>query len=204
MPIIKFPTAVAGSFLLISLSMKAEIPQTPEFANYAHILERSPFLIKTNEMVQPVHKPKVKINYFLRGVTKLEGGWMIILADRRKPKENIILKQGIKNSADIHLVDVIQDTKDYKLTKANLKIGSELVTVGYNSAELLKTTAQAETVGANPQDKKPPQNQVVIKNVAKRDYTKETPTKTKDPIEGESPKNPNKRVRPVFPAPEPK
>lgn len=81
-------------------------------------------------------------NYFLRGVTKLESGWMIVIVDRKVSKGNIILKQGVEHSSGIQLMDVIQNKKDYKLTEAKLKIGQKEMTIGYSKTELLGVLQQ--------------------------------------------------------------
>jgi len=132
-----------GGILFGSLVANAEIPKTPEFKNYSHLLQRSPFEIKINQMVEQLDKPQVRMDYFLRGVTKLESGWMIVIVDRKKPKENIIIKQGANKNSEMKLLDVIQNKEDYKLTLAKLKIGSQEMTIGYNKAELQRAFQQS-------------------------------------------------------------
>ncbi len=203
------------TILLASMTakVKAEIPQTPNFKDYAHILDRSPFIIKINEMVKPVNKPKAQVDYYLRGVTKLESGWMIILADRKKPKLNIILKQGQKHSSDIELIDVLQNKDNYKLTEAKLKFKAEKLTVGYSPTELqknsqipsvankgskkiFKTPTPAVTPTSNRAPTKPTQKQDDINKVKN---TEKLPIKGKDPKTETNPDEPAKRVRPTFP-----
>ncbi len=150
---------ISGFSILVSTSVMAEIPQTPHYNQFSHLLKNSPFEIKLNEMVKVVDKPQVRMDYFLRGVTKLQSGWMIVLVDRKKPKENIILKQGLHHSSKILLVDVIQNNDDYKLTTARLKLGTQQMTVGYNTSELKMPKSSPPPAGpslkANEQAQKP-------------------------------------------------
>ena len=131
-----FNFKIFGLCLVTCLCVNAEVPITPQFKNYAHLLKISPFEIKINQMVEQIDQPQVRTDYFLRGLSKLEKGWMIVIVDRKKPKVNIIIKQGEKSSAEIELVNVIQNKEDYKLTTATLKVSNQEMTIGYNKAEL--------------------------------------------------------------------
>ena len=75
----------------------AEVPQQPQFRDYAHLLKRSPFTIKVNKVVKRATEKKKPANYFLRGVTKFGDKWTAIIFERNKPKENIVSPHLIQN-----------------------------------------------------------------------------------------------------------
>jgi len=144
-------------FFTSVFAVKAEIPKNPKFQDYAYLLNKSPFEIELSQIVEKV-TPKKEIKYYLRGVTKLEDKWMVFIADRKKPKDMITLKQGQKNSADIELINVMQKDGDYKLTLATIKVNGQEMSIGYNLNEigrLSQNLPQEKEVGSTKPEAKP-------------------------------------------------
>lgn len=136
---------LAGVFNLSTFLVRAEIPETPEFKDYANLLEKSPFKIKAEKKVEKVVKvappkpepePESSKDYELRGVTKLQDKWMIVMVDVKEPTKNIIIEQGSGSDSDLKLVDVTQNVDDYKLTSATLKVGDQVIMINYNEESL--------------------------------------------------------------------
>jgi len=136
--------ATLVSSLIISLcaQVNAEIPKPPKFEDYAHLLRRSPFTIKVNKVVKAAVKPEKRVNYFLKGVTKLGDKWKATIVDRNEPKQHIFLRQGDLTKSGLKLVEVIQNKENFKLTKITIEANSESLTVGYRLDELLAKPAQ--------------------------------------------------------------
>ncbi len=143
-----------SGFFLSPFHVKAEIPKLPEAKDYANLLKRSPFGIKPvkkvekvtlpDEKSEPDPEPKPSKDYELRGVTKLQDKWMVVVVDKKNPTKNIIIKQGSNSGARPELIGVTQDIDNYELTTATLKLEGQLVTVNYNKESLkANTTAKA-------------------------------------------------------------
>lgn len=142
----------AGVFSLSTFLVNAEIPKTPEFKDYANLLERSPFKIKAVKKVEKVEEvkppepepePTPSSDYELRGVTKLHDRWMIVMVDVKEPTKNIMIKQGATNGSNLELVGVTQNVDDYKLTSATLKVGDQVLTINYNQESLAANYKEA-------------------------------------------------------------
>ena len=143
----------------------AEPPKTPEYRDYAHLVNRSPFVIKKQEVaIEAV--PVQDQNWYLRGVTKFDTGWLVVLVDRKKPKESVLLRQGEKHVSGLELIGVMQNKEDYTKTLVKLRAGSRQFTVGYNPVELKNATktpveptknnnATKKTEQGKPEQKKP-------------------------------------------------
>lgn len=145
---------LAGVFSLSTFFVNAEIPKTPELKDYAKLLERSPFKIKAVQKVEIVEKvtpsepepePEPSKDYELRGVTKLQDKWMIVMVDVKKPTENIIIKEGSTNGSNLQLVGVTQNVDDYGLTTATLKVGDQRITINYNKESLAANYKEARS-----------------------------------------------------------
>jgi len=133
----------------------AEVPQQPQFRDYAHLLKRSPFTIKVNKVVKRATEKKKPANYFLRGVTKFGDKWTAIIFERNKPKENIFLKEG-SSSKGVKLITVSQHKENYKLTKAEIEVDSETISIGYRLDELLsKAVPKTKEIKKNRAIKQP-------------------------------------------------
>jgi hypothetical protein len=148
-----------GVFILSTFLVKAEIPETPEFKDYANLVERSPFKIKAEKKVEKVAPPEQKPeqkpepepepepskDYELRGVTKLEDKWMIVMVDVKEPTKNIIIEQGSGSDSNLKLVDVTQNVDKYELTSATVKVGDQVITINYNKESLAANYKEAKS-----------------------------------------------------------
>lgn len=132
----------------------AEPPKTPEYKDYAHLANRSPFIIKKPEIAVEITPVKDQ-NWYLRGVTKFDTGWLVVLVDRKKPKESVLIRQGQKHVSGLEVIEVMQNKEDYTKTLVKLRAGTRQFTVGYNPVELRNATkTPAEPTKNNNETKK--------------------------------------------------
>jgi hypothetical protein len=129
--------------LVLITALTAAAPKLPSMNDYKVLLNRSPFIIKKS--VQKAPEVKVNTSLTLRGVAELEDGWYVVVVDRKKPDQNIILREGQPANAEgVKLVRVNQKASDYKKTTVIVSSGGRQLTITYNDADIQKSIATAK------------------------------------------------------------
>lgn len=136
-----FITILATSLSLLIVA-QAAAPKNPTFAEYQHIPERSPFVIK--KKAEAIIQAKPNNSLTLRGVSKFKSGWIVTLVDRKDPKKSIVLREGQPaNKKGIRLLKVNQSKDGYAKTTAVVLTGGRQVTVNFNMASIKKSHTQS-------------------------------------------------------------
>ena len=128
-------------------SGKDLLPKQPRYSDFLKVLEKNPFGGLEKPPVKVVKKPveeapkeeEPKEEYVLKGVSKFSEGWFVVLANKKTPREDVMIHQNKENELEIKILDVKQDKYDF--TKTIVTIESEGVKqdITYNPAFFAKS-----------------------------------------------------------------
>lgn len=128
---------------LLPLPLLAEAPKKPLPIRYTSLYTSSPFttpapVINTNIVVaNPLE------DWVLGGVTKFPDGYFVILINKKKAEEKVIIQPGMHS--DFQVLEVIENPGDYTETVVKLRYGTTLGSVTFDKKLLaVKTPAQAQ------------------------------------------------------------
>lgn len=133
----------------------ATVPKDPHYNSFRLLPARSPFVIK--KKATPVAPKVANSALTLRGVSKFNEGWVVTVVDRKKPKENIILREGASaNEQGMRLLKVNQAKDGYANTTAVVLAGGRQVTVRFNMNAIKSRDKQSSTAVKTQTNKRPP------------------------------------------------
>ena len=102
----------------------AQIPEEEKYSDYKHIVSKDPFApLKQKEIVKQVVKaPPPKVDWVLKGATKMQDGWLVVISNKKTPRENVIIRENQSREGVPSLISVMQNKNDYK--KSSIKVKS--------------------------------------------------------------------------------
>lgn len=125
----------------------AEPPSEPEYNDFVHIVSKKPFGPLEKKQVNVDVKeevPKPKNDWVLQGVTEFADGWLVVIANKKTPKEQLLIREGVENEHNIDIEEVIQNDDEMLETEVKLQIEGENFTVRYNPVALQRVAKSTE------------------------------------------------------------
>ena len=117
---------MSSSALLLCSAVvaSAQIPEEEKYSDYKHIVSKDPFApLKQKEIVKQVVKaPPPKVDWVLKGATKMQDGWLVVISNKKTPRENVIIRENQSREGVPSLISVMQNKNDYK--KSSIKVKS--------------------------------------------------------------------------------
>lgn len=186
---------------LVSLCFKLTavgVPNDPIVSDYLHIEQKNPFKLLIEKKVIEQLTPQVKKldRYFLRGVTELSSGWLVVIAEIANPKTSIMLRSDQPAAGKPSIINVVTNKLDYRKTEVELSINGEKQIVRYHSSS---QTEVAPAVNRSKIVKPKPVTQFIEIVEPEKTRTTEIPPdagKKENNVSGSSPAL--QRTRPKF------
>jgi len=101
-----------------------------------------------NPPTKKVQPPPVKTDWILRGVTHLESGWLVVLGNKKDPRQNVVVYEGKQNDKGVELVSVTQHPTDYTQTIAKIKSSGREHTIGYSTTDIASRFKASKSTGS--------------------------------------------------------
>ena len=132
---------------LFALPVMAAAPKKPLPGKYAGLWLNSPFttkpvIVKDNTPVEDPFK-----DWALGGVTKFPDGYFVILLNKKKPDERLVIQPG--QFSEYKVLEVNDGGMDYRTTTVKIMHGSTQGIVGYEE-KMLALKAPPAAAPANP------------------------------------------------------
>lgn len=151
---------------------QGELPQQSSSADFEAILRNKPFakFTSSNKVKKvEVKTPPSRINWVLKGITKMSDGWHVVVANKKTPTKNLILKENSENQQAVKIVKVEPDRLDYKNTVVTIQVND----AGTQSIKFAKITPVVQSskkppVTTSQQNSKVPDNKVISSSPGKR------------------------------------
>ena len=120
----KIPSFLNLLWILPTLSFgmaHAEPPKSPNIQDFKVIMAGNPFAPleskKTAAIVREAVKPeKPREKFTLKGISRISSGWLVVMANMKKPQEDIMVYEGKENQGGIKFLEVRKDKYDYQKT----------------------------------------------------------------------------------------
>ena len=143
----KNPRIIALCLLCLAGLAPAAAPVKAPLARYARLWTNSPFTVKPQVTTGPTG-PEVNDfeDWALGGVTELNNGYFLVLLNKKKQGEKVIVEPG--QASDWQVIDVRRDPLDPKKTEVVVQKGSKQGTLTYD--EKLLAGAQKPPQGQQP------------------------------------------------------
>jgi hypothetical protein len=133
---------------LFALPVMAAAPKKPLPGKYAGLWLNSPFTTKpviVNNTAPPEDPFK---DWALGGVTKFPDGYFVILLNKKKPDERLVIQPG--QFSEYKVLEVIDGGMDYRSTTVKIMKGSMQGIVGYEEKMLTLKAPPAAAAQPNP------------------------------------------------------
>lgn len=122
----------------------AEAPRKQGLSRYSMLWTNSPFTVKPVESVQEAVNPLS--DWALGGVSEVNGGYYLILLNRKKPAETEVVEPGVESAFKV--LSVRRDPVDYLKTQVQVSYHGQSGWVSYD--EKLLTLAKGPSGGNQP------------------------------------------------------
>ena len=133
-------------FCFLPLPLLASPPKKPLPSRYSALETSSPFttpappVINTAPIVNPLE------DWALGGVTKFPDGYFVILQNKKKPDEKVVIQPGMQSEFEV--LEVIDGGMDYTETTVKLRYGSSVGVVEFDKKLLaVKAPSQKQPQG---------------------------------------------------------
>lgn len=135
--------------LVVTESVMADVPRRPDRNRYNDLVVNSPFTSKPPPP-ESAEAPNPLEDYALGGVSKLNGGYYVILFDKKKAGEKKVIRPG-SDKNEFEVQEVKWSDGSWKDTTVVLKskVGGKVGTVGFDE-KLLTVKAQAKAPTKKP------------------------------------------------------
>ena len=134
-----------------ALAVHAKPPAQPQLSDYKEIIEKQPFGALKQVVVDTAPQQS---DYELQGLTQMSDGWMIVIAKKQSPNEQIIIQENQKNEDGISFLEVKLDKSNYLETKASISTPTGEQLIGFNPISLVQPRTQPQPANPNPIDSK--------------------------------------------------
>jgi hypothetical protein len=134
-----------GLAILPVAELHAKVPPVPSLTRYQRLWNDSPLTTKP-EVVRPAVGPGPLDEWALGGVSETERGFLLVLFNRTKPQEKLIIAPG--DSKGFEILEVRRDPANYLQTQVQLRYKNATGWVGYEES-LLAIKAPAPQRGPN-------------------------------------------------------
>ncbi|WP_411825334.1 hypothetical protein [Luteolibacter sp. AS25] len=138
-------TSISPAFA--ASQIQAEPPREPDPSDYEVIIDREPFGVSEQKTVK-IPPPQVSLDYELQGITRMSDGYLVVIARRERPDQQLILKENSKNINGIEILRVNKDEKNFINTSVSISTPSGQQTITYNPVSLKRPYQQTETEAA--------------------------------------------------------
>lgn len=138
-----------------------ELPENPDYKDFSIIKEKDAFGKLPEKIVITAAAPKKEEElppeeeFILKGVTKMGEGWFVVVANRKAPGENVILKEGVSNGLNIEIGKVTKHPLDYRKTEVEILVDDKPQTISYDTALIAKMTTPKVKAPVSPSKKNP-------------------------------------------------
>ena len=135
----------------------SELPEKPDYKDYTVIKEKNAFGKLPEKKIVSLPSTKTstpvvpKEMFVLKGISKLGDNWFVVLANRKAPREDFILKKGEENDLKIEITKIRKHPLDYTKTEVDINVDGDLQTILYDTALLSKSAGGSK----HPASKKP-------------------------------------------------
>lgn len=131
------------------------VPPKTEDMDYSHIVSKAPFapLVEKKPVVkvEPPEPVAPRVDWILKGATKFDDGWMVVIANKKSPGVDVIVTEKNNGEGNPSIVSVKPNNTDYTLTKVELKMPTGLVqTVEFNEKAMSSLQQQATKSSSKP------------------------------------------------------
>lgn len=131
---------------LLPLPLLASPPKKPLPSRYTSLETSSPFTTPAPPVVSnaPIVNPLE--DWALGGVTKFPDGYFVILQNKKKPEEKVVIQPGMQSEFEV--LEVIDGGMDYTETTVKLRYGSSVGVVEFDKKLLaVKAPSQNQPQG---------------------------------------------------------
>lgn len=146
----------------LTLSAMADPGRKQPLGRYAKLWSTSAFTVKP--IIEATEDaPSLLDDYSLAGVSALEGGYSVVLINKKKREERIHLLPGLANVQGFRVISVRQDPIEYKNTTVTIGYaGNKTGQIGYDE-KFLALKARPMAAKKKPVAKRPPGTPTPVK-----------------------------------------
>ena len=148
---------ITGMFALPVMAAPPVEPKSEDFQSLRSTNMFTPLtVIKPNvrTAVKPVEKVEPPSDWALRGLMKLEQGWMVVIVNKKDASQRYSLYEG-KEYNGLKLISVEQNETDYLQTKVQIEEDGRPQELNFSEKDMASLLSRGRSSGSKAPIKKP-------------------------------------------------